>query len=99
MHRHVFRAEVWEHSPEDPGSWHFVTVPAELGEDIVMEAGPRRGFGSVRVEARTGSTTWRTSLFPDSASGGFVLPVKKAVRNAEGLAAGTVCEVTIRVLT
>ena len=97
MVQHVFRALVWEHSPGDPGSWHFVTVPAELAEDLVLDAGPRSGFGSIRVEASIGSTTWQTSVFPDAASGGFVLPVKKQVRRSEELEAGTTCEVRLLV--
>ncbi len=42
------------------------------------------GFGSIRVTARIGETAWATSVFPDKASGGWVLPVKKAVRVGGG---------------
>ena len=94
---HVFRAELWEHSPGDPASWHFVRLPAELSEDLLLEAGPRGGFGSVRVEVGIGSTQWRTSLFPEAATGTFVLPVKKSVRAAEDVSAGATCEVRLRV--
>ncbi len=97
MAGHTFSAEVWEHSPGDPGSWHFLTVPAEVSDDVAAEAGPREGFGSVRVQVTVGATTWRTSLFPDSARGCFVLPLKKSVREAEGLHAGAVCEVVLAV--
>jgi hypothetical protein len=95
MSDHVVRGELWEHSPGDPGSWHFMTVPAELADDIRLEAGPTGGFGSVRVEARTGGTTWRTSLFPEARTGALLLPVKRSVREAEGLYAGATCEVTL----
>jgi hypothetical protein len=98
MVRHVFSAEIWEHSPGDPGSWHFLTLPAEVAEDIALEAGPREGFGSVRVEVTIGSTTWRTSLFPDNAAGSFVLPLKRPVRRSEGLSAGEACEVALVVV-
>jgi hypothetical protein len=97
MVEHEFRAELWEHSPDEPGSWHFVTLPAELSDDIRLEAGPREGFGSIRVEARIGTTTWRTSLFPEAATGTFVLPVKQPVRRAERLRAGATCAVRVRV--
>jgi len=97
MGQHTFRAGLWEHSPGDPGSWHFVTLPRELSEDISLEAGPRGGFGSIPVAVRVGSTAWRTSLFPQAATGTFVLPVKKSVRSAEGLEAGAVCEVMLEV--
>lgn len=98
MVQHFFRAELWEHSPGDPGSWHFLRVPAELTEEITFEAGPREGFGSVRVEVRIGSTTWRTSLFPEAATGTMVLPVKKQVRRTEHLDAGAACDVTLEVV-
>lgn len=98
MVQHFFRAELWEHSPGDPGSWHFLRVPAELTEEITLEAGPREGFGSVRVEVRIGSTTWRTSLFPEAATGTMVLPVKKQVRRTEHLDAGAACDVTLEVV-
>lgn len=94
MAEHTFRADLWEHAPDEPGSWHFLTLPVELAEDLRLE-GPREGFGSIRVQARIGATTWRTSLFPDSSTGSMLLPVKKAVRQAEGLSVGDPCEVTL----
>lgn len=95
---HSFRGEVWEHSPGDPGSWHFVSLPPEVAADVALEAGPREGFGSIRVEVRTGATSWRTSLFPDAAAGTLVLPLEQAVRRAEGLHAGAACDVGLRVV-
>ena len=95
MGRHTFRAELWAHDPGSPGSWHFVTVPAAVSEEIAEESGPPRGFGSVRVEVTIGGTTWRTSVFPDSAGGGYVLPVKRQVRVAEDLEEGAACGVTL----
>jgi hypothetical protein len=97
MAPHVFRAEIWEHSPGEPGSWHFLTLPADVADHVASEAGPRRGFGSVRVEVSIGSATWVTSLFPDSKTGSFVLPVKKLVRQANDLQAGDTCQVRLEV--
>ncbi|MFF2633817.1 DUF1905 domain-containing protein [Microbacterium sp. NPDC058021] len=75
----VFR---WAARPE---AWLFADVPEELSEDISELTAPfARGFGSVRVEATVGETTWRTSIFPSS-SGRYWLPLKRAVREAEGL--------------
>jgi hypothetical protein len=91
----TFAAELWEHS--GTGAWHFVSVPPEIAEEIRMLAGEPRGFGSVRVEVQLGSSRWATSVFPDSGSGSFVLPVKKAVRLAEGLAAGDCVELRVRI--
>ena len=55
-------------------------------------------FGAVRVRVTVGATTWSTSVFPDSKQGSYVLPVKKAVRVAEGLDDGDDVEVTLEVL-
>jgi hypothetical protein len=91
-----FEAELWQSDAVD--SWVFVTVPAELSEDIRATTGEPRGFGSVRVEVTIGATTWRTSVFPDSKAGCFVLPVKKAVRKAEDLEVGEPARIGLRVL-
>ena len=79
-------------------SWFFTTVPAELGEMIREMPRPTRGFGSVRVEATVGATTWRTSIFPDSSSGSYVLPLKKAVRDAANLVDGSRASVRLEIL-
>ena len=94
----VFEAELWEYDADGPGSWHFLTLPVALAEELREEAGPRRGFGSIRVSATIGRTTWQTSLFPDARSGSLLLPVKKPVRAAEGLEAGDTCAVEVDVL-
>lgn len=66
--------------------WTFVDVPADAGREIREVVGALAGgFGAVRVDARIGATTFRTSIFP-GADGTYVLPVKRAVRDAEGLA-------------
>ena len=92
----AFDAELWEHSGE--GSWHFVTLPVDLSADIRDQTPPRRGFGSVRVEVIVGDSTWSTSLFPDSKSDAYVLPVKREVRDRNGLQAGDRVAVTIRLV-
>jgi len=58
-----------------------------------LELGRRRGFGSVKVEAAIGDSRWPTSVFPQK-SGGWFLPVKKAICRAEGMKAGD--EVAVR---
>lgn len=68
------------------GAWFFVRVPEEVSDDIRDSlTGPPGGFGSVRVEVAIGASSWSTSVFPEKASGTYVLPVKKAVRTAEGI--------------
>jgi hypothetical protein len=95
-----FSAKLWAYGDE-PGSWHFVTLPVEVADELrdhADSAGPRRGFGSIRVSATIGSTTWQTSLFPDTKRGSMLLPVKKLVRVAEDLEPGDSCMVTVEIL-
>ena len=93
---YTFEAEVWEH--EGSGSWHFVSLPPAEADDIEARYGAKAaGFGSIRVEVTIGATRWRTSLFPDTRRATYVLPVKKAVRTAQGLRAGANATVTVRV--
>ena len=82
------------------GSWHFVTVPAEEAVEIRLESaasGIRRGFGSVRVRASINGVAWTTSIFPQK-SGGYLLPVKAAVRRDAGIAAGDDVTVDLELL-
>ena len=82
-----FGAPLWQYPGAD--GWHFVSLPPGIGTDITdITTGIRRGFGSVRVAVTVGSTSWRTSIFPDSKTGTYLLPVKKAVRVAEHLETG-----------
>ncbi|MDR2985299.1 MAG: DUF1905 domain-containing protein [Nocardiopsaceae bacterium] len=82
-----FAAPLWRYPGE--AGWYFISLPPGISADISsITAGMRRGFGSVRVEVTLGSTSWRTSIFPDSKTGTFLLPVKKAVRAAEGIEDG-----------
>ena len=52
----------------------------------------------MRVEVRIGSSVWRTSVFPSADEDSYVLPVKKAVRSAEGLEEGDTCTVVVRLV-
>ena len=80
-----FSGEVWFW--RGPSPYHFVTVPeddsAELQETAALVT---YGWGMIPVAARIGSTEWTTSLFPKN--GGYVVPLKDLVRNAEGIDVG-----------
>ncbi|MEJ0100396.1 MAG: DUF1905 domain-containing protein [Pseudomonadota bacterium] len=76
--------------PGEKVTWYFLTLPRKLADEIrVVDAGPsRRGFGSLRVQATIGGTTWSTSLFPSAKEHTYLLPVKAQVRKAEALQVG-----------
>lgn len=84
------------------GSWYFVTVTQAADDALTVTAvtrkleGMARGFGSLKVAASIGGSHWRTSVFP-SREHGWMLPVKAAVRKAEGLGEGDLVAVTLEV--
>ena len=92
-------ATLWRWQSARPGtSWHFLTIEGQVSAEIRFTAlGRTGGFGSIRVEARIGGTVWNTSIFPQRESGGFILPVKAAVRKAEGIGEGDEVEVELRI--
>ena len=94
MYRFVTELWLWE----GDAAWHFVTLPADVSDDVRDRSGARRGFGSVRVQVTVGATTWRTSVFPDTRRGAYLLPVKKEVRTREGLELGDRVAVRLELL-
>jgi hypothetical protein len=90
-----FKAKLWIW-PGGTANWHFITVPKKESADIKSKIKLRRGFGSVKVEAQLGKTKWETSIFPDSRSGTYLLPVKAKVRREEGIDAGEEVAVVLK---
>lgn len=89
-----FGGEIWYW--RGPSPFHFVTVPLEQSDAIAaISRQVSYGWGVIPVTARVGDTDWSTSLFPRD--GGYALPVKKVVRDAEQLDVGDVVEVRMTV--
>lgn len=89
---------LWRWSGGEGGNWYFLTIDGKADEVLSatrltrrLETGGARGFGSIRVSARIGDSCWQTSVFPQK-SGGWLLPVKAAIRRAEGIGQGDVVE-------
>ena len=95
----TFDAELWIWDARRADTWTFVSLPADVSDEIAaLTDESAHGFGSVPVRVSIGGTTWTTSVFPDRSRGCYVLPVKKAVRKAEGLDVGDVATVTVEVV-
>ncbi len=93
--------QVWRwtsNATEAQAAWFFLTISNEIADRIKSVAGVRKGFGSVRVEAEIGTTKFKTSLFPSKEMGGFLLPLKVAVRKANGLEEGQEVQVSLILL-
>lgn len=96
-------AKLWRwQSATAPAAWYFLTIAEGAADEIRAAAAMgqwldngKGGFGSAKVKATIGGTSWRTSVFPQREAGGWLLPVKKAVRTAEAIAEGDI--VTVRI--
>jgi hypothetical protein len=81
-----------------PAPYRFVRLPddaaavvADVARDVTY------GWGMVPVDAVLGATRFSTSLFPRD--GGFLLPLKDAVRRAEEVEVGDVVQVELEIRT
>lgn len=80
-----------------PAPYFFAVVPAEQCAEVrEVAAAASYGWGVVPVTARLGEVVFRTSLVPRH--GGYLLPLKDAVRRPAGLTAGdeVVVDLTVR---
>ena len=92
--RYSFTAPLWQWAARRD-EWFFVSVPPDQSDEIrAITDGLTGGFNSVPVWVRVGRTRWRTSIFPGG-DGGYALPMKKAVRKAEGIDRDSLVEVVI----
>lgn len=90
------RVEIYEGAK---AAWHLVMLPKGLSQELKMLfAGMEGGFGSLPVEVTVGRTTWRTSIFPESKEGAFLLLIKAAVRKKENIQAGDLVSFTLKIL-
>ena len=71
-----------------PSPFYFLELPSEAAAEIqAMAKQLTYGWGVIPVLARIGSTDFSTSLIPKN--GGYLLPLKNAVRKPEDLSLGS----------
>jgi hypothetical protein len=80
-----------------PSPYHFVTVSDDDADQLkAISAQVSYGWGMIPVEGAVGDTAFTTSLWPKN--GSFVVPLKDAVRAAEGIELGDVVTIELRVV-
>lgn len=84
-------------------AWSFISVPQDISDEIYFSAklrtfAPSRGFGSIKVRATIGNSTWETSIFPSSETKCYILPIKKSVRLAEELDYDSQTKIKLRLI-
>ncbi|MFI7400723.1 DUF1905 domain-containing protein [Streptomyces sp. NPDC049541] len=80
-----------------PAPYYYLPVPDEESADIrEVAAQASYGWGVIPVAARIGGVDFETSLFPKD--GGYLLPLKAAVRAPRRITAGDeiTVEMTVR---
>ena len=78
-----------------PAPFHFVRVPDDIAAEIkILAPTLTYGWGVIPAEVTIGGTTVTTSLFPKD--GGYLVPIKDAVRKPESIALGDVVDLTLR---
>lgn len=87
-----FRGDVWYW--RGPAPFHFVTVPPEEAE-LIADLAPAvtYGWGMIPADVAVGDTRTTTSLWPRD--GGYIVPLKTVVRQAEGVGVGDEVEVRL----
>ena len=70
-----------------PAPYYYLPLPEEAAEDVhEVAAMATYGWGVIPVTARLGDVDFETSLFPKD--GGYLLPLKDAVRKPQGITVG-----------
>jgi len=97
MNEFQFNAEVWLYPGE--AAWHFVSLPKNISKQIKKEFGDMaRGWGSLPVNVKINNTKWKTSMFPESKSDTYILPLKLEVRKLEDIKSGDNINVSISLI-
>lgn len=90
-----FEGKIWYW--RGPAPWYFVTVPMAQSEDLEAISGfVTYGWGMIPATVRIGNTVWKTALWPKD--GGYIVPIKATVRNAENLDEGDQVTVFLEVI-
>ena len=89
-----FSGEIWFW--RGPAPFHFVTVPPAESEMIAEVASVvTYGWGMIPASVTIGRTTVTTALWPKD--GGYVVPLKDALRKPEGVALDDVVTLTLAI--
>ena len=93
-----FQAQLWKYQAPK-AAWYFITLPKEdslrINHQNLLKI---KGWGSIPVEVKIGQNVWRTSIFPSSKSGCYILPIKAEIRKKEKISEGDVVNVEFLVV-
>ena len=92
--RYQFSAKLWRHNFE--GGWYFITVPknysTEIRDNLQWQ---EEGWGRMKASAVTEELTWNTSIWFDTKTDSYILPIKSEIRKKLSLQENDLVKVTL----
>lgn len=77
-----------------PSPYFYLPMSGEESADLKIEAAGLKYWGQVAVQVVIGGTTFTTAVFPKD--GRYLVPLRAAIRKAEGIELGTRVSATVR---
>ncbi len=91
---YVFKAVLWKY--KGPNGWYFLTVPKRISSSIrKSHLSSEEGWGRLKAFCKIGNTTWQTSIWFDTKSRSYLLPLKSEIRSKEKIEIGSTTTCTL----
>ncbi|MBK8515429.1 MAG: DUF1905 domain-containing protein [Saprospiraceae bacterium] len=82
--KYKFLSSPWQYNSN--GGWVFVSLPLTLSKEIREHfQQEEQGWGRLKVTAQTGNSVWKSSIWWDSKTMQYLLPLKAEVRIKENI--------------
>jgi hypothetical protein len=92
--KYQFSADLWKDKAE--GGWYFVTLPQDYSDEIRNELQwQEEGWGRMKASAEINELNWDTSIWFDTKSKRYILPVKAVIRKKLSLKDGDKLEISV----
>ena len=93
--KYKFSNKLWK---DKLSSWYFVSLPKDVSKEIRDNLQwQEEGWGRMKATATIKSLDWSTSIWFDTTTESYILPVKKEIRKKLSLIEGDLLEVDILV--
>ena len=92
--KYQFSADLWKDKAE--GGWYFVTLPQDYSDEIRNELQwQEEGWGRMKASAEINELNWDTSIWFDTKSKRYILPLKAVIRKKLSLKDGDKLEISV----
>ena len=92
--KYQFSATLWKSKGQ--GAWYFVTLPQHYSTEIRSQLQwQEEGWGRMKAYVHLGDLSWNTSIWFDSKSQSYVLPIKSDIRKKLTLKENDLLKITL----